>query len=117
MISNDALNKISRRVKSWRLHLHTEVSETDLARLINPVVRGWMQYYGVFYRSALHPFLGRINAYLMRWIRKKDKRLRGRKKAQEAWNRTVIQRPRFFAHWVWVSTVSRRLVIRAARAV
>ena len=47
---------------------------------INPVVRGWMQYYGAFYRSALYPLLTRINAYLMRWLRKKYKRLRGRKK-------------------------------------
>ncbi|MFG2233565.1 group II intron reverse transcriptase/maturase [Streptomyces sp. NPDC048723] len=104
-VSKDALNKISKRVRSWRLHLHTEVSEADLARLINPVVRGWMQYYGAFYRSALYPLLGRINSYLMRWIRKKYKRLRGRKKAQDAWNRTVSQRPRFFAHWAWVPTV------------
>ena len=27
-----------------------------------------MQYYGAFYRSALLPLLGRINAYLMRWL-------------------------------------------------
>ncbi|MFK0258651.1 group II intron reverse transcriptase/maturase [Streptomyces sp. NPDC090445] len=104
-ISNDALKKLGSRVRSWRLHRHTEVSETDLARLVNPVVRGWMQYYGAFYRSALYPLLGRINAYLMRWIRKKYKRLRGRKKAQDAWNRTVERRPRFFAHWAWVPSV------------
>lgn len=104
-ISNEALKKLSSRVRSWRLHLHTEVSETDLARLINPVVRGWMQYYGAFYRSALYPLLGRINAYLMRWIRKKYRRLRGRKKAQDAWARTVERRPRFFAHWAWVPSV------------
>ncbi|MFK0203260.1 group II intron maturase-specific domain-containing protein [Streptomyces lavendulae] len=104
-ISNDALKKLGSRVRSWRLHRHTEVSETDLARLVNPVVRGWMQYYGAFYRSALYPLLGRINAYLMRWIRKKYKRLRGRKKAQDAWNRTVERRPRFFVHWAWVPSV------------
>ncbi|MFD4949100.1 group II intron reverse transcriptase/maturase [Streptomyces sp. NPDC058409] len=104
-ISNDALKKLGSRVRSWRLHRHTEVSETDLARLVNPVVRGWMQYYGAFYQSALYPLLGRINAYLMRWIRKKYKRLRGRKKAQDAWNRTVERRPRFFAHWAWVPSV------------
>ncbi|MET8439124.1 group II intron reverse transcriptase/maturase [Streptomyces sp900116325] len=104
-ISNDALKKLGSRVRSWRLHRHTEVSETDLARLVNPVVRGWMQYYGAFYRSALYPLLGRINAYLMRWIRKKYKRLRGRKKAQDAWNATVERRPRFFAHWAWVPSV------------
>jgi group II intron reverse transcriptase/maturase len=103
-ISNDALKKISAQVRSWRGHLRTEVSEADLARRINPIVRGWMNYYGAFYRSALYPLLGRINAYLMRWLRKKYKRLRGRKKAQEAWTRAVVKRPRFFAHWVWVST-------------
>ncbi len=104
-ISNDALKKLSAQVRSWRLHRHTEVSEADLAQRINPSVRGWMNYYGAFYRSALYPLLGRINAYLMRWLRKKSKRLRGRKKAQEAWTRTVTTRPWLFAHWVWVPTV------------
>ena len=41
-----------------------------------------MQYYGQFYRSALNPLLARINAYLVRWIRKKYKRLQGSKKAR-----------------------------------
>ena len=48
-----------------------------------------MHYYGAFYRSALYPLLTRINAYLMRWLRKKHKRLRGIKKAQEAWTRAA----------------------------
>ena len=104
-ISSDALKKISRQVRSWRLRRHTEISEADLAAWVNPRVRGWMQYYGAFYRSALYPLLTRINAYLMRWLRKKHKRLRGRKKAQEAWTRAVTTRPRFFAHWAWVNTV------------
>jgi RNA-directed DNA polymerase len=104
-ISKDALNKISAELRSWRLHRYTEVSEADIARRINPIVRGWMNYYGAFYRSALYPLLTRINAYLMRWLRKKFKRLRGRKKAQQAWDRAVTTRPTFFAHWVWVPSV------------
>ncbi len=62
---------------------------------------------GAFYRSELYPLLGRINSYLMRWMRKKYKRLRRRKKAQKAWERAVISRPRFFAHWVWIPSVPR----------
>jgi len=104
-ISRDALNKISAQVRSWRLHRRTEISEADLEHRINPIVRGWMNYYGAFYRSALYPLLARINAYLMRWLRKKYKRLRGRKKAQEAWTMAVTRRPRFYAHWAWVPTV------------
>jgi group II intron reverse transcriptase/maturase len=104
-ISKDALNKLSQQVRSWRLHRRTELSEADLARRINPVVRGWMNYYGAFYRSALYPLLTRINAYLLRWLRKKHPRLRARKKAQDAWARACQQRPRYFAHWAWVMTV------------
>jgi RNA-directed DNA polymerase len=102
-ISKAALKRISAEVRSWRLHQRTHPSDADLARWINPIVRGWMNYYGAFYKSALYPLLERINAYLMRWIRKKYKRLRGRKKAQDAWNQAVKRRPRFFAHWVWTT--------------
>jgi group II intron reverse transcriptase/maturase len=104
-ISKDALNKISAQVRSWGLHRRTGLSEADLARWINPIVRGWMNYYGAFYRSALYPLLTRINAYLLRWLRKKHPRLRGRKKAQDAWARACQQRPRYFAHWAWVMTI------------
>jgi len=58
---------------------------------------------GAFYKSALYPLLERINAYLMRWIRKKHERLRGRKKAQDAWTKAVTLRPGFFAHWAWTT--------------
>jgi RNA-directed DNA polymerase len=104
-ISKDALNKISAAVRSWRLHLRTGHTFKDLARRINPIVAGWMQYYGAFYRSALSPLLQRINAYLMRWIRKKYKRLRGKKKARECWQGITRRCPLMFAHWKWVPSV------------
>ena len=103
-ISKDALNKISGEVRRWRLHRRTRHSFAELARKINPIVRGWIQYYGAFYRSALYPFLQRINAYLVRWIRKKYKRLRSYTKAMAAWQRITRQYPRLFAHWKWVRT-------------
>ena len=103
--SKDALNKISAAVRSWRLHLRTGHTFKDLARRINPIVAGWMQYYGAFYRSALSPLLQRINAYLMRWIRKKYKRLRGKKKARECWQGITGRYPLMFAHWKWVPSV------------
>ena len=54
-ISKEALKKISAEVRSWRLHSRTGTDRADLAREINPIVRGWMNYYGAFYRSALYP--------------------------------------------------------------
>jgi RNA-directed DNA polymerase len=101
-ISKDALKKLSRTVRGWRIHRRTEASLAELARMINPVIRGWMRYYGVFYPSALSALLARINTYPVRWIRKKHKRLRARRKARATWNRITAQYPRYFAHWTWV---------------
>jgi RNA-directed DNA polymerase len=101
-ISKDAQNKISGQIRRWRLHRWIGLTLAEIARQINPVVRGWMQYYGAFYRSALNPLLSRINAYVMRWIRNKYKRLRTTKKAKACWQRITRQHPRLFAHWAWV---------------
>ncbi|WP_274520129.1 group II intron maturase-specific domain-containing protein [Mycobacterium celatum] len=87
------------------MHHRTGQSFGELARWINPIVRGWMNYYGAFYRSALYPLLTRINAYLMRWVRKKYRRFRARGAFQQAWRRVTTQHPRFFAHWAWATAV------------
>jgi RNA-directed DNA polymerase len=105
-ISKHALKRISAEVRSWRLHHRTGHTFADLARWINPIVRGWMQYYGAFYRSALSQLLSRINAYLVRWIRKKYKRLRAERKAIECWRGITVRYPRMFAHWIWTPSVS-----------
>jgi RNA-directed DNA polymerase len=100
-ISKDAQKKISGEVRRWRLHHQIGLDFTEVARRFNPIVRGWMQYYGAFYRSALQSLLQRINTYLMRWIRAKYKRLRPFKKAHACWKRIIHQHPRLFAHWAW----------------
>ena len=94
-------------MRSWRLHRRTGSTEADLARMINPVVRGWMAYYGAFYRSALYPVLHRINTYLLRWIMRKYKKLRTWKKALRSMRDAVVRQPRYFAHWAWVKPATR----------
>jgi RNA-directed DNA polymerase len=106
-ISKEALKRISAEVRSWRLHRRTGYTVKDLARRINPIVAGWMHYYGVFYHSALYPLLSRINAYLMGRVRKKYKRLRSKKKSRVCWQGITERYPRMFAHWKWVASVQR----------
>ncbi|MBA3527840.1 MAG: group II intron reverse transcriptase/maturase [Propionibacteriaceae bacterium] len=74
-VSREALVEMGRQVRRWRIHLRVGANLADLARWINPIVRGWMQYYGRFYRTMLHPLLLRINTYLVRWARKKYRAL------------------------------------------
>jgi RNA-directed DNA polymerase len=100
--SKDAIKKMNAQVKSWRLHTRTGHTMGEIARAINPVIRGWMQYCGAFYKTELYPLLRRINSYLVRWMRKKYKRLRPFKQAHEAWKRVTSQHPVWFAHWRWV---------------
>ncbi len=102
-VSKDALNKMSRDVRRWRLHLLTGHTLADLAQKINPIVRGWIRYYGAFYRTALDHLLRRINAYLVRWLRRKYQRLRPTKKALACWQRITRQQPGLFAHWAWMA--------------
>jgi len=90
--------------RSWRIHLRTGLTFGQLARAINPVVRGWLNYYGSFYRTGLHALLHRINAYLVRWIQRKYRRFGRFKKAKACWKRITKQYPRMFAHWAWTST-------------
>ena len=104
-VSKDALKKMGQEVRRWRVHRRTDLDFAGLARMINPVVRGWMNYYGAFYPSALSTLLARINTYLMRWVRKKYRRFQGRREFQQAWQRVTTQYPRFFAHWVWTTAV------------
>ena len=100
-VSKPALIRMHRQLRRWRLHRRTGHTLTDLAPVINPVVRGWMQYYGAFYRTALHPLLERVNDYLMRWLRRKYRRLRAFLKARACWRRITRQYPRLFAQWAW----------------
>ena len=98
-VSKQALKRMSGQVRGWALHRRTGSTSRHLAHRINPVVRGWMQYYGEFYPTELRPLLRRINTYLLRWLRNKYERLRSTRKVLAAWGRVTTQYPRLFAHW------------------
>ncbi|MET8411256.1 group II intron reverse transcriptase/maturase [Streptomyces sp. NPDC005195] len=102
-VSKGALKKMSAEVRSWRIHMHVTYSFGEFAKWLNPIIRGWMQYYGAFYQTELYPLLQRINFYLLRWVRKKHKRLKTYKKASRRWDQVVKSYPSFFAHWKWVN--------------
>ena len=103
-VSAAALVEMGAQVRGWRLHARSGMSLNDLADWINPVVRGWIQYYGRFYRSKLVPLLQRINTYLMRWAGKKYKRLRSYKRFKAWWFGIIDREPELFAHWPLVRT-------------
>lgn len=95
-----ALTSISRAIRRWALHHHSDKSLQDLAKMYNPYIEGWINYYGHFYRTHLRPTLKRIDAYVIRWARRKFKRLRHKTKGARDWfERLRRANPSLFAHW------------------
>jgi group II intron reverse transcriptase/maturase len=103
-ISMQALKRISGIVRSWGLHRRTGTTLDQLAARINPVVAGWMQYYGRFYRSALYRLLTRINGYLVRWIRNTYQRFAGTRASRQHFAALLEATPTLFKHWRWIRT-------------
>ncbi|WP_184731610.1 group II intron reverse transcriptase/maturase [Saccharopolyspora phatthalungensis] len=102
-VSPAALKAMGQQVRTWRIHLRTGLDLKELADWINPIVSGWITYYGRFYQSALYPFLRRINTYVMRWAQKKYKRLRSFKRFKAWWTGLVEREPGLFTHWACTS--------------
>ena len=102
-VSRDALKKMGGEVRRWRINLRTTSDLGELAEWMNPVIRGWMTYFGKFYRTELDGLLRRINTYLVRWARRKFRRLRAFKRAKRWWNGLLRRQPALLAHWVWMT--------------
>jgi hypothetical protein len=83
--SPKALTSISRTVRRWALHHRSDKSLQDLAEMYNPCIRGWINYYSHFYKTQLRPTLKRIDLYVIRWARRKFKRLRRKTKGARDW--------------------------------
>lgn len=98
--SPEALKAIRQAVRRWSLQTRSDKALDDLARMFNPYIRGWINYYSHFYKSALYPTLRRIDAFIIRWARRKFKRLRQRPRGARNWLARVIRSsPGLFAHW------------------
>jgi len=107
-VSPKALKTISRMIRGWALHHRSDKSLQDLAATYNPYIRGWINYYGQFYRKQLRPTLLRIDTYLVRWARWKFKRLRGRHRGAWQWLARVRRaNPTLFSHWRFLYVGSR----------
>lgn len=99
-ISRKAATDIRQTVRRWRLHCWHTVALTDVAEEINPMLQGWVNYYGRFYRSTLYAVFDTLDQYLVRWVRRKYKRLKFKVQRAREWLAAVRQRDsHLFVHW------------------
>lgn len=99
-VSSKACKAMRQTIRQWRFHLKPDKTLEDISRMFNPVLRGWINYYGRFYKSALYPVLRHMNRALVHWARRKFKRLSRHRRRAEYWLGRIAQRePQLFAHW------------------
>jgi RNA-directed DNA polymerase len=99
-VSKDAIKGMYQKIRDWQMQRKTGRTLDDSARLINPIVNGWINYYGSYYKSALYPIINHINWKLVKWVARKYKRMKGSQRRATKWlNRIKKREPRLFAHW------------------
>lgn len=99
-VSNRATKAIREEIRCWQLRCRVDRWIDDLARMFNPMIRGWINYYGRYYKSALYPTLRHLDRHLAGWAMAKYKRLRRHRRRAEHWIHKVALRDlTLFAHW------------------
>ena len=100
-MSTKAATHVRQTIREWRLaSTKNHYALEDLPKLVDPVVRGWMHYYGRFYRTECVHTLQHLNGALAQWVQRKHKRFRYRPRASRHWLRRIARRnPQLFALW------------------
>jgi RNA-directed DNA polymerase len=99
-ISGKASKEICRVIRSWRIHRSNSMSLEEISRYCNPILRGWINYYGQYYKSALQRVLKIFNHILVRWAMRKYRRFKFHKTRTTHWLNAIASRqPVLFAHW------------------
>jgi RNA-directed DNA polymerase len=99
-VSNKATKSIRKTMREWRLYRRSDKSLEDLAGMFNPVLRGWINYFKGYYKSAMYPTFQHFDRILGKWATRKYKKLRGHRRRAQQWiTRIARKEPKLFAHW------------------
>jgi RNA-directed DNA polymerase len=99
-VSNKSLKGMRQEIRKSNIRNRSELSLQQIATIFNPILRGWLQYYGRHHEEALEPMCSHFNMTLVAWARRKYKRLQKHKtKACQFIQNIKTQNPRLFEHW------------------
>ena len=87
-------------MRTWRLHMAVTLDLSQIAKRINPVLKGWLAYYGKFRSADMSAVFFVLNYRLVKWARRKYKNFRYNGDLARAWvKEQVVRTPKLFAHW------------------
>ena len=104
-VSADAVRRMRKVVRGWRIPRQTPATLAELAQQYNSVLRGWWEYYGAFYQTAMREIFRYVDRKLEQWARRKYQRLMRHKRRSVEWlDRVKKDCPGIFAHWRVIGT-------------
>jgi RNA-directed DNA polymerase len=99
-VSPAALKAMRQKTRRLNYRNRTDLSLPDIARLHNPILRGWLEYYGRFCPSAMYPVFRHFNKTLVAWAMRKYKRFKGHKTRASLFLEDISRKcPQLFVHW------------------
>lgn len=99
-VSRSSLKSMRKKTRKLNWRNRTDLSLEEIAKGYNPVLQGWLNYYGAYYRSAMDPVWQHFNMTLVAWAMKKYKKLKGRKTEAIKFIENIARKEsRLFVHW------------------
>lgn len=99
-ISQKAAKSIRTSMRSWKIHLKCNRTLEEISEQINPVLQGWINYYGKYNKTALFPIFNLLNRHLTKWATFKYKKLKEKQRKASHWlGRIAKDNSKLFAHW------------------
>ena len=87
-------------IRQWCLHKRSDLSVKELAKILNPAVRGWIEYYGAFFKSELLFLVHHLDKLIYRWVIRKYKKQGSNFKKADNWVKRIKNAmPNYFVHW------------------
>jgi RNA-directed DNA polymerase len=99
-VSRNSLRSMKQTIRRWKIQLKSDKSLEDISKMFVPVLIGWSNYYGRFYKSSLNKVWSHFNYYIVKWAMHKYKLFRGHKTKAAKWlGNIAYEQPNMFPHW------------------
>jgi len=99
-VSPAALKAMRATIRDLNIRRQTQRKLGEVAQMLNPLLRGWIEYYGRYTPSALYPLFRYVNLTLLAWAQRKFKRFKAHKvRAKYFLIKLAQTRAELFVHW------------------
>ena len=99
--SEAAQKQLRSKLKALKLRCNTHYRVQDLTERLNPIVGGWLNYFGRYGKKAIWRMYFYVEGLLIHWVMHK---YRKSKRRAVHWLRMLRRAaPRLFAHWSYFS--------------